>query len=66
MIGVIIKVLVALFVYIALPSIICKKRKYKQFTWQHFVNIACKVVGVTVMVYAGFDLIIMLIIILVS
>lgn len=57
MVGVLIKVLIGLFIYIALPSLICKKRKYKKNTWQHFVNLACKIIGVVVMVYAGFDLI---------
>lgn len=57
MVGVLIKVLIGLFIYIALPSIICKKRKYKKNTWQHFVNLACKIIGVAVMVFAGLDLI---------
>ena len=57
MVGVLIKVLIGLFIYIALPSLICKKRKYKKNTWQHFVNLACKIIGVAVMVYATFDLI---------
>ena len=57
MVGILIKVLIGLFIYIALPSLICKKRKYKKNPWQHFVNLACKIIGVAVMVYAGFDLI---------
>ena len=60
MAGIIIKKLIGLFFYLALPSLICKKRKYKKNTWQHFVNISCKIIGVAVMVYAGFDLIKML------
>lgn len=61
MVEILIKVLIGLFIYIALPSLICKKKKYKKNTWQHFVNLACKIVGVAVMVYAGFDLIKLLI-----
>lgn len=57
MVGVIIKVLIGLFIYIALPSLIYKKRTYKKNTWQHFVNLACRIIGVVVMVYAGIDLI---------
>lgn len=60
MAGIIIKLLIGLFIYIALPSLICKKRKYKKNSWQHFVNIACKIIGIAVMVYAGFDFVIML------
>jgi len=60
MAGIIIKLLIGLFIYIALPSLICKKRKYKKNSWQHFVNIACKIIGVAVMVYVGFDFVIML------
>lgn len=57
MIGVILKALIGLFIYTALPSMICKKRKYKKNTWQYFVNLACKIIGAVVMVYAGLDLI---------
>lgn len=57
MVGVVIKVIIGLFIYIALPSFICKKRERKKNTWQQFVNIACKIVGVVVMAYAGIDLI---------
>jgi hypothetical protein len=60
MAGILIKILIGLFFYLALPSLICKKRKYKKNTWQHFVNISCKIIGVAVMVCAGFDLIKML------
>ena len=60
MAGIIIKLLIGLFIYIALPSLVCKKRKYKKNSCQNFVNIACKIIGVAVMVYAGFDFIIML------
>ena len=60
MAGIIIKLLIGLLIYIALPSLVCKKRKYRKNSWQHFVNIACKIIGVAVMVYAGFDFIIML------
>lgn len=61
MVRVLIKVLTGLFIYIALPSLICKKRKYKKNTWQHFVNLACRIIGVVVIVFAGFDLIKLLI-----
>lgn len=57
MIGILIKVLFGLFVYIALPSLICKKQRYKKNTWQYFVKLACQIIGVLLICYAAFDFI---------
>jgi hypothetical protein len=56
MIGIIIKVLLGLFVWMVLPRLIYKKRKYKKNTPQYFVNLACKIVGIAVIVFACVDL----------
>lgn len=60
MTGIIIKVLLGLFVWMVLPRLIYKKRKYKKNTPQYFANIACKIVGVAVVVFAGVDFVKML------
>jgi uncharacterized YccA/Bax inhibitor family protein len=60
MTGIIIKAILGLFVYMVLPTLICKKRKYKKNTPQYFVHIVCKIVGVLMLVFAGIDLIRML------
>lgn len=57
MVRFVIKVLVGLFVFIALPSLICKKRKRRKDTWQYFVYIACKVMGVAIVLFAIVDFI---------
>jgi len=57
MTGIIIKAILGLFVWMVLPRLIYNKRKYKKNTTQYFVNIACKIVGILMIVYAGIDLI---------
>jgi hypothetical protein len=57
MTSIIIKIILGLFVWMVLPGLIYKKRKYKKNTPQYFVNIACKIVGILMLVYAGIDLI---------
>jgi hypothetical protein len=56
----IIKILIGLFVWMLLPRFIYKKRKYKKNTLQYFVNIACKIVGIALIVFAIIDFIQML------
>jgi hypothetical protein len=56
MTAIILAIILALFIYLALPEIICKKWKFKKGT-KEFVNITCKIVGVAVFVYAGVDLV---------
>jgi len=57
MTGVIIKAILGLFVWMVLPGLIYKKRKYKKNTPQYFANITCKIVGIAMIVFAGIDLI---------
>jgi hypothetical protein len=40
-----------------LPTLIYKKRKYKKNTPQYFIHIACKVVGIAMIVFAGISLV---------
>lgn len=55
MTGIIIKVLFGLFIWMVLPSLIYKKRKYKKNMMQYFANIACKFIGIVAIVFAGID-----------
>lgn len=55
MTGIITKVLLGLFIWIVLPRLIYKKRKYKKNTQQYFANIACKIIGIAIIVFAGID-----------
>jgi len=57
MTGIIIKTLLGLFVWLVLPGLIYKKRKYKKQTPQYFANIACKIVGILMLVLAGISLV---------
>jgi C4-dicarboxylate transporter len=51
----IIKVLIGLFVWMVLPRLIYNKRKYKKNTPQFFANIACKIIGIAMIVFAVID-----------
>lgn len=56
MTSIIIKAVLGLFVWMVLPTLIYGKRKYKKRTPQYFANIACKIIGILMIVYAGIDL----------
>ena len=53
----VVKILLGLFIWLILPSLIYKRRKYKGNTPQYFVYIACKIVGIVIIVYAVMNLI---------
>jgi hypothetical protein len=57
MTGSVIKILIGLFVWMVLPRLIYNKRKYKKNTPQFFSVIACKIVGILIIVYAIIGLI---------
>lgn len=57
MISAIIKIIIGLFIWMVLPRLIYNKRIYKKNTTQFFVNIACKILGVTIIVFAIISLI---------
>ena len=52
MIGIILKIILGLFIFLALPEIICKKWKIKKNT-KKFINVTCKIIGVAVFIYVG-------------
>lgn len=53
----IIKVLIGLFIWMVLPRLIFKKRKYKKNTTQFFTVISCKIVGGVIIIFAVVGLI---------
>lgn len=57
MTGIIIKLLFGLFVWMVLPRLIYNNRKYKKHTVQHFVNIACKLIGIVAIIFSVIDFI---------
>jgi hypothetical protein len=57
MTGIVIKILLGLFVWMVLPRLIYNKRKYKKNTPQFFVVIACKIVGILIIVFGVIDVI---------
>jgi hypothetical protein len=48
----IIKIIIGLFIWMMLPRLIYEKRKYKKNTPQFFVNLSCKIVGISVISFA--------------
>jgi hypothetical protein len=55
MTNIIIKILLGLFIWMVLPGLIYKKRKYKKNTLQYFAYIACKIVGIVILIHACID-----------
>jgi hypothetical protein len=53
MTGVVVKVIVALFIWWVLPSLIVKK---KSSPWKKWTNVVCAIVGVLLLIYAAIDL----------
>jgi hypothetical protein len=54
MIGALIKVLLGLFIWLVLPSLIKTKRKNKGI--KKFVSVSCLILGLVIMIYGGIDL----------
>jgi hypothetical protein len=52
MAGVIIKVIIGLFIWMVLPSLLYNKRKYKKDTIQYFIYISCKIIGIAIVAFA--------------
>jgi hypothetical protein len=57
MVGSIINIIIGLFIWMVLPRLIYKKRKYQKNTTQFFVNISCKILGISIIAFAIFNLI---------
>jgi len=60
MTGAVIKSVIGLFIWIVLPRLIYKKRVYRAKTPQYFAHLACKIIGIAMIVFACIDLISML------
>jgi len=60
MTGAVIKAVIGLFIWIVLPRLIYKKRVYRAKTPQYFAHLACKIIGIAMIVFACIDLISML------
>jgi hypothetical protein len=60
MTGIVIKAIIGLFVWLALPDLFFKKGKKKKSPYRKFTVIACTIVGILILIYAGVDLMQML------
>jgi hypothetical protein len=52
---IILKTIFGLFIFLALPELVCKKRKIKKNT-KKFAIITCKIIGIIILIDAGIDL----------
>lgn len=57
MIGVIVKIVIGLFIWMVLPRLIYSKRKYQKNSPQFFVHISCKIIGIAIIAFAILNLI---------
>ena len=52
MVGAVIKIIIGLFIWMVLPSLLNDKRKYKKNTTQYFIYISCKIVGIAIVAFS--------------
>jgi hypothetical protein len=52
MVGVVIKIVIGLFIWMVLPKLIYGTRKYSKDTPQFFVYLSCKIVGIAIIIFA--------------
>jgi hypothetical protein len=52
MAGTVVKVIIGLFIWMMLPRLIYNKRKYQKNTPQFFVNLSCKIVGISIIFFS--------------
>lgn len=52
MVRIVLKLLLGLFVWWVLPSLLVKKKKSP---WKKFVNVSCGIIGVLIIAFAGYD-----------
>jgi hypothetical protein len=52
MIGVVVKIVIGLFIWMVLPRLIYSKRKYQKNSPQFFVHISCKIIGIAIIAFA--------------
>lgn len=57
MIGVVVKIVIGLFIWMVLPRLIYSKRKYQKNSPQFFVHISCKIIGIAIIAFAILNLI---------
>lgn len=55
MTGIIIKAVIGLFVWLALPPMFLSKKKLKKYS--RFISVVCIGLGILILVFAGIDLI---------
>jgi len=57
MIGVVVKIVIGLFIWMVLPRLFSAKRKYQKNSPQFFVHISCKIIGIAIIAFAILNLI---------
>jgi uncharacterized membrane protein YczE len=53
MTGILIKVIIGLFIWLALPQLIIKKKKNP---YKKFINVSCVLIGIVLIIYGIFDI----------
>jgi hypothetical protein len=56
MIGIVIRVIIGLFVWMVLPQLFFKKKKKKKNPYRRFVFIVCPIVGILIILHSVIDL----------
>lgn len=53
---IVLKLILGLFIWLALPEIIFSQKRFKKNT-KLFIKITCKILGLLVLIYVGIDLV---------
>ena len=56
MVGVVIKIVIGLFIWMVLPRLIYNKRKYQKNSPQFFIHISCKIIGIAIIAFTILNL----------
>jgi hypothetical protein len=57
MVGVVVKIVIGLFIWMVLPRLIYSKRKYQKNSPQFVLHISCKIIGIAIIPFAILNLI---------
>ncbi|MDR2066033.1 MAG: hypothetical protein LBP85_10065 [Prevotellaceae bacterium] len=55
MVGIIIKIILGLFVLLAIPPMLLSKRKFKKY--KRFISVVCTMLSILILVFTGIDLV---------
>jgi hypothetical protein len=53
----VIKIIIGLFIWLALPELVFKKKSRKKTPYQRFTTVVCAIIGILIVVFGAIELI---------